>query len=301
MRIKVIIMLVFLIGILVVTNVFAQRKKEINKSFDSKEEVRIKLVLGECTLGTSSDGKIHVQLIYTYDDENFEVRFNEKTRSIVIQEKIYGQDARGESRWTIQVPQNTEIDFESATGDLYVQEFTGRIDGSTGTGDIELIDAAGKFKLNSGTGDLTVSDCQGEFDLNSGTGRVKVESCKGNYEVNSGTGRVKGHDIFIMDEAEFNCGTGKAEVSRPGGVDFDLSINSGTDDAVLIMDGSPVEGYFEFTADGRRGDIKSAVDFDEEEEYENGDGDYLRKSFTKGKKTPRYFISTGSGTAELKL
>jgi len=89
------------------------------------------------------------------------------------------------------------------------------------------------------------------------------------------------------------------EVSRPQGEDFDLSVSSGTNDATLDMDGLPIEGYYEFSASARSGDIDCPIDFDREEEYDEGD-DNVRKSFTRGKKTPRYYISTGTGTAELK-
>jgi len=103
--------------------------------------------------------------------------------------------------------------------------------------------------------------------------------------------------ININNEAEFNSGTGDAEVTDPTGEDFDLSINSGTGDATLKLDGTPLEGYFEFSTTS--GNIKCSVDFDEETEYSEGYDKSIRKSFTKGKKIPRYFISSGSGTAEL--
>jgi len=65
------------------------------------------------------------------------------------------------------------------------------------------------------------------------------------------------------------------------------------------MDGAPIEGYFEFTADARKGDIECPIDFDKEEEHWQGDSEVMVKSFTKGKKYPRFFISTGTGTAKL--
>jgi hypothetical protein len=278
---------------------FAQGKKEIAKSFDQKEEVRIKLVLGDCLIKPSSDNQIHVQLIYSYDDDFFEAKFKEKSKSLLIQEKFHGNNSEGYSKWTIMIPENLEVEFESATGDLNLEGVNGKYEGSSGTGSIEVLEAKGEFDLNSGTGSVIVEDSEGEFDLNSGTGRVKIENCKGEFKANSGTGRVRAYDITIEGEGDFNSGTGDAEVSRPQGEDFDLSVSSGTNDAIVIMDGLPIEGYYEFTASARSGDIDSPVDFDREEEYDDG-GDTMRKSFTRGKSSPRYFISTGTGTAELK-
>jgi len=164
---------------------------------------------------------------------------------------------------------------------------------------LEIEDASGRFKLNTGTGSIEVSDSNGDLDLNSGTGRVKIYDCTGDFDVNSGTGGVYAKNITIENDADFNSGTGDAEVTKPMGEDFDLSLNSGTGDAVLDMDGQPIKGYFEFTVNARRGRIVCPIEFDDENEYDDGNEDYIRKSFTKGGKTPRYYISSGTGKAEL--
>lgn len=300
MNLKFLSVLIFLLIFTLFISLFAQGKKEIEKTFEPKELVKIKLVLGDCIIKASPDKNVHARVVYSYDEDYYEVKFREKTSSITIQEKFHGNNGDGFSRWVISIPEKTEVDFESATGDLNLESVNGEFDGNTGTGNIEVLDAEGEFDLNTGTGNILVESSKGEFDINSGTGRVKIEDCEGEFDANSGTGRVRAHNITIETEGEFNSGTGDVEVSHPQGEDFDLSINSGTDDATLIMDGVPIEGYFEFSANARRGSIKCPVDFDEEEEFYEGDNRQVRKSFTKGKKGPRYFISTGTGTAELK-
>ncbi len=274
-------------------------QKEIDKTFDAKKAVKLELALGSCWVKSSNDDKIHVHLEYSYDDESFEAIFRDKGRNLNIKEKFFGNGHDGYSNWTISLPKDVELDFNSGTGDLNVDKVTAEIDGNTGTGDIEIKNAKGEFDLNSGTGHLDISDSEGEFDLNSGTGDVNIKNSKGNFDANSGTGDVEAYDITIEDEGDFNSGTGDVEVTLPKGDDYDLSLNSGTDDAILDMDGIPIEGYFEFTADSRRGDIVCPVDFDEEEEDWKGNSEVMRKSFTKGKKTPRFFISTGTGKAKL--
>ena len=279
---------------------FAQKGKLFKESYEAKEKIKIKLVLGDCLIKKSTDVKIIVTVNYTYDDENYEIRVREKDKSLTVQEKFYGEDAQGDSEWTIYIPENVRVDFGTATGDLTIEDASIEIDGNSGTGDINVSGSAGKFELNSGTGDVYVEGSDGEFDLNSGTGRVQIKNCSGEFEINSGTGDVQGIGLAIEDEADFNSGTGDAEVVDPKGENFDLSINSGTGDATLILNNTPLEGYFEFKTTSARGDIKCPIDFDEENEYSNDYNSYVRKSFTRGKKTPRYFISTGSGTAELK-
>jgi len=299
MNSKPFLLVVILITFILLFSLFAQGKKEIEKSFDAQEQVKIKLVLGDCLIKASPDNQIHVQLVYSYDDEYFEAKFREKSNSIVIQEKFHGQNGGGFSRWTISIPEKSEVEIETATGDINIEDVNGKYEGSSGTGSIEVLDAKGEFEFNSGTGSVIVEGSEGEFDLNSGTGRVKIENCKGEFDANSGTGRVRAQNITIEVEGDFNSGTGDVIVSHPMGTDFDLSVNSGTNDATVDMDGLPIEGFYEFTASARSGDIDSPIDFDTEEEYDDG-GETMRKSFTRGKKSPRYYISTGTGTAELK-
>jgi hypothetical protein len=300
MKISRLLTMTVLIGWMASLPLFAQKDKEITKTFAQKKEVRLKFALGSCTLKKSSDERIHVHLVYSYDEEKFESRMEERARYLLLEEKFHGNNHRGGySNWTVSVPEGTEIDFRTGTGDLVIEGMTIKIEGSTGTGDIEITEANGDFDLNTGTGNIEVTDSNGEFELNSGTGKVRVENSKGNFNAKSGTGRVEANNLTIEDEGDFKCGTGDVEVISPKGDDYDLSVRSSTNDAVLSLRGIPLEGYFEFTAHARSGRIRCPVKFDKEEEYWDSDQKYMRKSFTKGKGTPRFYISTGTGRATL--
>jgi len=274
------------------------QKKEIHKTFSGKKKVKIKLILGDCKLVKSKNDKIDVFVTHSYDDSEFEAQFKEKSSSLTIKEELHDPDG-GSSFWTIALPEEVTVDFNSATGDLEIVGLNADVDGNSGTGDISIKDSEGEFDLNSGTGDMEVSNSKGEFDVNSGTGNVMIEKCSGEFDANSGTGDVEAKGITIIDEADFNSGTGEVTVYGPKGNGFDLSLNSGTDDAILDMDGQPIDGFFQFSAHARKGDIDSPIAFDREEEHENGDGIYMKKSFTRGNSKNRYFIGTGTGTAKL--
>jgi hypothetical protein len=77
-------------------------------------------------------------------------------------------------------------------------------------------------------------------------------------------------------------------------------LSTGSGKAVLNYGGNPVEGFFEFVADQKRGKIASPFAFDNETTFTKNGRTYMRKSFSKGGSTPTIDISTGSGTAELK-
>jgi hypothetical protein len=288
-------------GLIFSSALWAGEEKEIQKTFDKKDRIKLKLVLGDIILQKSNDDMIHVHLVYDYAAKfNYKATLEDKGRYLNFKEKVNGNNVRGTSTWAISVPDETEIDFKGATGDMSISGVTLEVEGSTGTGDIDIDRAKGEFDISTGTGYIEVVNSEGEFDVSSGTGKILIENSKGDFEASSGTGKVEVIGIILENEGDFSCGTGDVEVIFPTGEDFDLTVSSGTDDAILEMKGKPITGYFEFTCHKRKGKIVSPENFDTEEEYEDGDNTYLRKSFTKGKNTPRVFIRTGTGTARLK-
>ena len=315
---KTLLAIVLFAGLMIALPFTAAAEKDVQKTFDAKKEVRFKFVLGDLLLEKSTDNKIHVNLVYEYEQmENFEPRMEDKGRYLQLEEKLRGKDNDGYSKWTVAVPDNTEIKFESATGDLKVTGLNLEIDGSTGTGEIEIIDSKGDIEvhtgtgniyaskseddleLKTGTGNVDIENCMGTIDAASGTGDVHVENCKGDIEATSGTGDVEASGITLEYEGKFTSGTGDAEVEFPNGTDFEMTVASGTDDAVVNMKGKPIEGYFEFKCHATRGKIVSPVSFDREDEREENDNKYFIKSFTKGGTSPKVYIKTGTGTAKL--
>ncbi len=241
---KIKIILSIFLSVLICSQLFAQNGKVFKETFDAKEKIKIKLVLGDCIIKKSDNSKILVTVNYTYDDDNYEVRVKEKEKSLTLQEKFYGENAQGDSEWTIYLPEHVEIDFSTATGNLTVENVSVEIEASSGTGNLNVSKSNGEFDLNSGTGDVKVDKSEGEFSLNSGTGDVQIADSKGEFDINSGTGDVKGFRLVLEEDGDFNSGTGDAEMTDPMGDNFDLSINSGTGDATLILDDTTIGRLF---------------------------------------------------------
>jgi len=275
-------------------------EKRIEKSFSDKDRIRVKLVLGSCTIVKSGDNKIHVRLVYTYNDESFEPRFRERGHSLYIQEKFRGNNPEGSSNWTIEIPDGISVDVGSATGNLSFKNIDCRLRCNTGTGDIEVSNSRGELRLETGTGMIEVVDSRGEFELSSGTGTITIENSSGNFDASCGTGDIDVSKISISDESNFSSGIGDVYVRMPEGDDYELSISSGTGKAVLDFNGGDVVGYFELKADVGLGRIVLPFNFDKEEELNEGRNRYVIKSFTRKKDTPKFFITTGTGKAELK-
>jgi hypothetical protein len=296
---KNILMPLMLLNWLLVGGLFAGQET-VDKTYENIQSIKLKLVLGNCDIMKSPDGKVYVHLVYE-SGQHFSPDFSERSGKLTLEESFSDHNREGnEPHWILKVPAGMEIDLNSATGSITVNAEKLEMEGNSGTGSIEVSGSSGKFELSSGTGDIMVKNTNGKLELNSGTGNVLVENSQGNFEVNSGTGNVQGNNITIEADAEFNSGTGNVMVSKPEGNDFKLELNSGTNDAVLDFQGKKIEGYFEFRAHATKGDIISPVPFDDEKEYRDNGSSYVVKSFSRGKDKPQYFISTGTGEAELK-
>jgi DUF4097 and DUF4098 domain-containing protein YvlB len=315
---KALLITVLFIGLMAAPAFTTAYEEKAEETFNAKKEVRIKLVLGDCQLEKSPDNKIHVDLVYEYDQmENFKFRMEDRGRYINLEEDLSGKNNDGYSRWTVAVPDDTEIEFKSATGNFKIERLSVQADVSTGTGEIDILDTNGEIDVSTGTGDVRVENCTGDIEASSGTGNVhfqnctsdieassgtgyvRIQNCRGNIEASSGTGNVKAAGITLEYEGDFSSGTGDAEVEFPNGKDFELTVASGTDDAVLMMKGKPIMGYFEFKCHARRGRIISPLAFDSEKQEGEGDDIYLVKSFTKDSGTPKVYIRTGTGRAKL--
>ena len=296
---KKIIFLSLTIGLFILQNSIAFAEEEIQKTFDKKKEIEIKCVLGGCEILKSKDNKIHVDLIYSYDEEDFKAEFEERGDKLVIEEEIYGNNSNGHSHWKIYIPDGMEVDFESATGGLTVEGVDADLEGSSGTGSMTLINIKGEYEVSSGTGSVKLSDSEGEFELSSGTGRIRIEDSKGIFEGSSGTGSVKAENIIIEDEADFSSGTGSVNVTLIKGKDFELNLGSGTGSVELDLGGKKIDGYYEFTTNARNGKIDSPYKFDNEEEFWEGNAEKVKKSFTIGKSATRIYLSSGTGRVKL--
>ena len=293
------VVLLFLISF-ISANLSAQDKQEIKKSFDKRSRVKIDLVTSNCKITKSTDNKINVKVVFDYDEDDYEATIEDGGSRIHIEEEFYANNPSGKAEWTIELPDDVELDFESATGDLNMKGIKLELQGNSGTGNMDLENCSGEFDLNSGTGDIALIGSEGKMKLNSGTGDVILTKCKGSTEANSGTGDVAITNINLFDDSDFNSGTGDVEVSLASSPDCDLTVNSGTGNARLNYNGNEVKGEFELTCKEYDGSIRADVQFDSEKVQRRHGDFYEVKTFKRGTGMNRIHIGTGTGRAEFK-
>jgi DUF4097 and DUF4098 domain-containing protein YvlB len=270
----------------------------------------------------------------------FEYEMKESGKTLVIKEKWgrnkKHRNMSGDVSWTLTVPADTEIEFSTASGDITASGLTksieastasgdidlrdvsadidistasgdatlvnleGDVEISTASGDIEIEDSEGDIELSTASGDIDATDVSGDIDLGAASGDIKISGSRGTFDVGCASGDIDAKGMKIEGESEFSAASGSVEISLAETCEYDLEISSASGNAILDYNGNEVKGFFEFTVHKRRGKISCPFDFDEEEEFEEHDQTYVRKSFSRKGDSPRIELSTASGKAVLK-
>lgn len=236
--------------------------------------------------------------------------------TLVLKEEFERGSIRGGSTWTLTVPQNMEINFNTGSGSLGGKDLTLELTGNSGSGNIDLTNTGGEIRLNSGSGSMTLSKIKGEVSANSGSGNItvdggdgevkvnvgsgniKIYDASGRFSANSGSGNVKVDKVILTDKSSFNSGSGDVKVVLAASPAHSLSINSGSGDAILDFAGNKMEGTVVMTANKKNGDIRAPFAFDKTEEIDDdGNQVRIRKTAKLSDKDIQIKIGTGSGNA----
>jgi|GEM_PF-474549 len=326
--------------LLVVPGVFALKAEDtrVQKVYEKTKVVKLKVGSGDCQIGASADGKVHVDLTYSFDKKDYEPTFNESDDTLELGEKFLSSSSHGHSKWTVNIPDGLKFEFHAGSGGLVVKGPRVDLKTRSGSGDINIQDAKGDFRLSSGSGDVRIVNCQivnlssstgsgdheiskvkGKIDLRSGSGgmkvldtegdlgisvgsgRIVIRNAKGSLGASTGSGSIRAENLTLVEKGSFSSGSGDVDVDLPSGEGFRLKVSAGSGDARVRLNGKPAQGFFELSTSKKHGSIVSCEPFDKEEEIQgsNDSNPTLRKSFTRGKSANQIIIRTGSGKAEL--
>jgi hypothetical protein len=303
----------FLFTLLLIHFGLAQQKVE--KSFDGINSIRLNTASGDCSIQKGSGSQVNVLVEFTFDPENYEAKMEKNGTRLVLEEKFHGISLRGESKWTLKVPDGLEIDFNSGSGNLELSNLKVEMKFNTGSGDATVQNVNGELGFNSGSGDFEFTQVEGEIKSNSGSGNhrlnsvnalvkantgsgdVNLDRSSGGFKLNTGSGDVEAENISLTDNGNFNTGSGDVEISLQASLDHDINLNSGSGDAILDFNGQKIEGKVVMKAKKRGGDIRAPFEFDQVEEIEENGDIYIKKTKKLGNKDIDIYVGTGTGTA----
>jgi DUF4097 and DUF4098 domain-containing protein YvlB len=297
----------------------AAREKDVHKEFDGVKSVRLNSVSGDCIIKTHRSDKVVVDLTYDVDpDDAFDFKMDERRGKLTIKERWRGRSTSGEVVWMLTVPENCDVEFSTASGDIEVSGPVGEVEASTASGDIELNDVNGDVEVATASGDVTIVDgdgnleistasgdvdgkgVAGEINISTASGEIEISDSKGIFELSCASGEITADGVTIDGESSFSTASGSVKVVLAETSEYDMTLSAASGDVTLDYNGNEVKGYFEFEARKRRGRITCPFDFDDEEEFEQWDQTYVRKSFSRKGNTPEIYLSTASGKIVLK-
>lgn len=272
--------------------------QKIERTFDGIDEIDISVGPGDAIFEKSPDNNVYLTLTHNIEDYNPSIE--QRGDRLRIEEEDRRGSWRGSATWSFKVPDNTEIQFNTGSGDFDISGLTSEVSVNSGSGDLSFNNFIGEVRGNTGSGDINFDKAEGDFRMNTGSGDVDGNDITGDMTFNTGSGEIQVKNLTLTDNSGFNSGSGDVEISLGGALDYDISLNSGSGDAVLDFNGNKIEGMIVMKANKRNGRIVAPFKFDKEEEIDGRRNNVtLKKTAKIGKKDVRISISTGSGTAEV--
>lgn len=301
----------------------ALAQNNLDKSFNGIKKIRLSTSSGNCSVSKGSGNSVNVKLNHTYDESTYKPTVEQNGEILTIKEVFKSDDRRsysGEANWTLTLPDGLELSVSSGSGDIDVSnlqvdinistgsgnlEFNnikGKLKGNTGSGDIEIQTLDGDMVANTGSGNIKVADSKGDISLNCGSGDIKFTNSQAAFAVNTGSGSITGSKITLKGKSSFNTGSGDSELVLAASPQYDVSINSGSGDAILDFNGNEIKGSITMRASKDHGKIVAPFEFDKTEEINNGgrNNTTIEKTVVKGNGTNRINIGTGSGNAVIR-
>ncbi len=312
----------FKLGLLVVFLIFIAlpvlSQEKVSKTFPAKKLVEISTASGDCIIKKGAAGKITVDVeIKVRPADAFTPEMEERSDRIKLSEDWSG-NASGSVLWTVTVPPETEIEIESASGDISVSGLTkeveistasgdvtiemckGDFEISTASGDIEMEKVEGDFDVSVASGDINVSDIQGVVEFSTASGDIDIKVAKGSFDLSCASGDIEADKVEIKENSDFKAASGDIMVKLSSPSQHDLSLSTASGNITLDYNGNPLKGRFEFEASRHGGHIKAPVAFDEEESFTRHGRDYVRKIIRRSGDKPLISLESASGSLILK-
>lgn len=291
--------------------------QEINKSFEGVKKIELNAASGNIIVQHGTGEAVQVKLVHTYN-EGFRPVMKLQGSTLVLKEEFDRGSHRGNSTWTLTVPDDLDIRSNSGSGNFEASKVTMSLNMNSGSGNVDLDEVKGEIRLNTGSGNMEVKGFDGSLNSNTGSGNISVEDSRGEISLNAGSGSLELNDvngelranvgsgdidaekIVMAGPGSFNSGSGDVKVELAQSPGYDISVNSGSGDATLDLNGNKIDGTVVMTVNKRNGKIQAPFAFDTTEEINDGHNTRIKKTAKLGDKNIEVKIGSGTGTASVR-
>jgi len=285
------------------------------QSYEGIKNLNLTTGSGDIIVKKSSGSQVTLMLEHSFGD-SYNPSIDQRGDRLIIKDgKNRGNS--GDQTYTLMVPDNTNINFTTGSGNISASGLTVDLNGNTGSGDLEFTQMKGEVSINAGSGDLNVSEYDGNLKLNVGSGDATIDGYKGDLTINCGSGDLEAENIAaeihinagsgslelenttFTGKSALNAGSGTVNVSLGASLKHDLAINAGSGKANLDMNGNSFGGILVLEAEKKKGKIDAPYTFDKTEEIKENGQTKIRKTVKMGNESVKIKIATGSGVASV--
>ena len=148
------------------------------------ETLYLKTDAGSINVETHNSDSVEIEVeIDGPDADDFSVRFEQTSDGVNIygereNEGGWGWNNQLRVKYHLHVPEQYNLDLNTAGGSIKVEDLTGNVEAQTSGGSIGLGDIVGDVDVHTSGGSIRVESVYGEIDANTSGGSIKVEFAK---------------------------------------------------------------------------------------------------------------------------
>lgn len=221
MRLKLIVVIVFILILFFATSAFAYEKSQaLTIAADG-----ISLLDIDCGSGfLKITGKEGLSNIEVQAEIIVKGMSTQKTKKFIHDKLVLSLEKRGQKAYlvskfksyvslfsfgtkainlTVFVPKTIELKVDDGSGEILIDNILGNINIDDGSGEITIMNVQGDLNLDDGSGKLTFQDIKGNIGIVDGSGDISLEEIHGEVIIEDGSGsiHVRGAlgDVIISD------------------------------------------------------------------------------------------------------
>jgi DUF4097 and DUF4098 domain-containing protein YvlB len=230
-------------------------------TFEDVHSIDVQTVSGNIMIMPGQQNRVVVELINDLDDpEQLDPEVRTRHGELFIEENFHGRNIRGETHWTIYLPENIElrsVECSNASGEIILEEFKADYivtESASGRTSVDSVKAK-EIEISTASGAIDIEDCQAdEIDAESASGRISVYSVRAEeLSLSTASGKITLED-GKADFVEAGSASGKIAFDNIDAVEVDISNASGK----IVLEKGNIERFAEVSS--ASGDVEVYLD-----------------------------------------
>jgi Toastrack DUF4097 len=199
--------------------------------------------LGSVDVRTTADNTVRVKVereAGSGRDDDFVLAFDQRGDDVFVEGKrpgggwgIWGFHNRFKVRFDIEVPEEYDIDIETAGGSISIADLEGDIDCNTSGGSIRVADIAGRVDCRTSGGSVHIGRVDGSVLAKSSGGSITIDRSGGSVVASTSGGSVTVNEVMGSIDASTSGGNVTAQISSQPSGDCRLSTSGGNIEITL--------------------------------------------------------------------